>query len=180
MVLLLPECVVCVSEFDDDSAVPRVLTSCGHSLCATCITALAAPWTLPSSASASSSALIPPSGPASALPSASAPAASAPSAAAANATSLIVRCPECSDASLLHTLSGPAHRITALTLANTAAPRGASAAIRILLPTSSYGGAHSACLLPSGGFSGGCQWIVGRHHSSLVAPRPLPHGRPRL
>ncbi|CAI5470075.1 unnamed protein product [Closterium sp. Yama58-4] len=101
MALLLPECVVCVSEFDDDSAVPRVLTSCGHSLCATCIAAIAAPWTIPSSASASSSAspanaLIPPSGPASALPSASAPAASAPSAAAASATSLIVRCPECS------------------------------------------------------------------------------------
>ncbi|GJP44907.1 hypothetical protein CLOM_g4307 [Closterium sp. NIES-68] len=100
MALLLPECVVCVSEFDDDSAVPRVLTSCGHSLCATCIAALAAPWTLPSSASTSSAppanALAPPSSPAPALPSASAPATSAPPAAAACSTSLIVRCPECS------------------------------------------------------------------------------------
>ncbi|CAI5518567.1 unnamed protein product [Closterium sp. Naga37s-1] len=46
------------------------------------------------------------------------------------------------DASLLHTLSGPAHRITSLTLANTAAPRGASTPINYghLLVCGDYGG----------------------------------------
>ncbi|GJP85864.1 hypothetical protein CLOP_g15956 [Closterium sp. NIES-67] len=50
----------------------------------------------------------------------------------------------------------------------------------LLRPTSSYGGAHSTCLVHSGGFSGGCQRVVGRHRSSLVATGPLPDGRTRL